>query len=127
MCAQQRLRSAWSSDQFDQSSLCPHWVVKDPRFLQANSEDSDQTGQMPRLIGVFTECTGHFLVLSCWGSVILTDKNTFLFLSCILFPSFFCVLQYNTFFQVNDAVFVAKLMFHMGLPWPVNCRDFSYH
>ena len=25
-------------------------VAKDPSFLQADSEDSDQTGQMPRLI-----------------------------------------------------------------------------
>ena len=33
-----------------QSSLCAQWVAKDPSFLHANSEDSDQTGQMPRLI-----------------------------------------------------------------------------
>ena len=26
------------------------WVAKDPRFLHADSEDSDQTGRMPRLI-----------------------------------------------------------------------------
>ena len=30
-------------------------------FLHANSEDSDQTGWMPRLIGVFAVCTGHFV------------------------------------------------------------------
>ena len=33
-----------------ESSLCTKWVVKDPRFLHADSEDSDQTGRMPRLI-----------------------------------------------------------------------------
>ena len=33
-----------------ESSLCAQWVAKDPRFLHADSEDSDQTGQMPRLI-----------------------------------------------------------------------------
>ena len=33
-----------------ESSLCGQWVAKDPRFLHANSEDCDQTGQMPRLI-----------------------------------------------------------------------------
>ena len=32
------------------SSLCAQWVAKDQRFLHAGSEDSDQTGQMPRLI-----------------------------------------------------------------------------
>ena len=33
-----------------ESSLCAQWVVKDPSFLHADSEDSDQTGRMPRLI-----------------------------------------------------------------------------
>ena len=32
------------------SSLCAQWVAKDPRFLHADSEESDQTGRMPRLI-----------------------------------------------------------------------------
>ena len=35
-----------------ESSLCAQWVAKDPRFLHADSEDSDQAG-MPRLIWVF--------------------------------------------------------------------------
>ena len=34
----------------DQSSLCAQWVPKDPSFLHAEREDSDQTGRMPRLI-----------------------------------------------------------------------------
>ena len=37
------------------------WVVKDPMFLHADSEDSDQTGWMLRLIWVFAGCTGHFV------------------------------------------------------------------
>ena len=49
LCAQWRLRPAWSSAQSDQSSLCSHWVAKGPRFLRADSEDSDQTGQLPSL------------------------------------------------------------------------------
>ena len=49
LCAQWRLRPAWSSAQSDQSSLCTHWVAKGPRFLWADSEDSDQTGQLPSL------------------------------------------------------------------------------
>ena len=40
-------------------SLATHWV---------HSEDSDQTGQMPRLIWVFAERTLTLLVLSCHGS-----------------------------------------------------------
>ena len=32
------------------SPLCSQWIAKDPSFLHADSEDSDQTGRMPRLI-----------------------------------------------------------------------------
>ena len=37
-----------TSAQSDQSSLGAEWVAKDPRFLHADSEDSDLTGRMPR-------------------------------------------------------------------------------
>ena len=83
LCAQRRLRSAWAYAQSDQSSLCAQWVAKDPRFLHADSEDSDQTGQMPRLIWTLIRlggCPGWsessvsvqviLLVLSCNGSII---------------------------------------------------------
>ena len=33
-----------------ESSLCAQWIAKDPSFLHADSEDSDQTGRMPRPI-----------------------------------------------------------------------------
>ena len=33
-----------------ESSLCAQWVTKNPSFLHAASEDSDQIGRMPRLI-----------------------------------------------------------------------------
>ena len=56
-------RSLWS-----ESSLCAQWVAKDPSFLHGDSEDSDQTGQMPRLIWVFAGRTAILLVLSCRGS-----------------------------------------------------------
>ena len=42
------IRPVWSA-----SSLCTQWVAKDPSFLHADSEDSDQTGRMPRMIWVF--------------------------------------------------------------------------
>ena len=50
LCAQRRLSSVWTSSKSDQSSLCAQWVAKDPMFLHADSEDSDQTGRMSRLI-----------------------------------------------------------------------------
>ena len=57
------IRPVWS-----ESSLCAQWVAKDPSFLHADSEDSDQTGRMPRLIWVFTGRTLILLILSCRGS-----------------------------------------------------------
>ena len=46
---------------WSEPSLCTLRIVKDPRFLHADSEDSDQTGWMPRLIWVFAGHTGHFV------------------------------------------------------------------
>ena len=57
------IRPDWS-----ESSLCTQWVAKDQSFLHADSDDSDQTGRMPRLIGVFAGRTLTLLVLSCRGS-----------------------------------------------------------
>ena len=55
MCAQQR-HTVWS-----ESLLCSQWVAKDPSFLHADSEDSDQTGWMPRPIWVFAGRACHFV------------------------------------------------------------------
>ena len=38
------IRPVWS-----ESSLCAQWVAKDPRFLHADSKDSDLTGLMADL------------------------------------------------------------------------------
>ena len=46
---------------WSESSLCAEWVAKDPSFLHADSEDSDQTGRMPSLIWVFARQTCHFV------------------------------------------------------------------
>ena len=56
---------------WSESSLFIQWVAKDPSFLHTDSEDSDQTGQIPRLIWVFAGCTLNLLVLSCRGSYLL--------------------------------------------------------
>ena len=57
------IRPVWS-----ESSLCAQWVAKGPSFLHVDSEDSDQTGRMPRLIWVFAGRTLTLFVLSCRGS-----------------------------------------------------------
>ena len=57
------IRLVWS-----ESSLSAQWVAKDPSCLHADSEDSDQTGLMPRLIWVFAGRTATLLVLSWGGS-----------------------------------------------------------
>ena len=51
-CAQRRLRSAWASAQSDQRlrfALSGQWVAKDPSFLHANNEYSDQADLSLRL------------------------------------------------------------------------------
>ena len=64
------IRPVWS-----ESSLCAQWVAKDPRFLHPDSEDSDQTGRMPRLIWVFAGRIPTFLVLS-WGGSFSSSTTT---------------------------------------------------
>ena len=60
-CAHRRLRSARASTQSDQSSLCAQWEARDLMILHADSEVSDRTGRIPRLIHVFAGRTCHFV------------------------------------------------------------------
>ena len=55
------VRPAKTRIRLGESSLCAQWVAKDLMFLHGDSEDSDQTGRMPRLIGVFAERTCHIV------------------------------------------------------------------
>ena len=69
--------ASWQNQQcgilpvWSESSLCAEWVTKGPSFLHADSEDwsdwanaqADQTGRIPRLIGVFAGRTLTLLVL----------------------------------------------------------------
>ena len=57
------IRPVWS-----ESSQWAQWVAEDPMFLHADSEDSDQTGRMSRLIWVFAGCKVTLLILSWGGS-----------------------------------------------------------
>ena len=61
LCAPQRQISLGIRPLWSEPLLCALWVAKDAMLLQADSEDSDQTGQMPRLIWVFTRHTSF-----CW-------------------------------------------------------------
>ena len=70
-CAQRRFRSAWASVQSDQSSLSAWRKLGSLATHWACSDDSNQTGRIPRLIWVFTGCTVIFLVLSWCGSYII--------------------------------------------------------
>ena len=71
VCSQRRLKAAWASAQSDQSLRCAtQWVAKNPSFLHADSEDSDQTGRMPRLIWDSAGRTVTLSVLSCRGSLL---------------------------------------------------------
>ena len=72
-------------------------VAKDPRFLHADSEDSDQTGRMPRLI--FAGRTVILLVLS-WGGSYITG---------------FYILQLNFSFIVRDLNLFSSVKCNVGL------------
>ena len=58
LCTQQRLRSAWASAQSGQSSLSAWRKLWSLATHWGHSEDSDQTGQIPRLIWVLAGHTG---------------------------------------------------------------------
>ena len=45
------------------ASLCAVMIAKDLSFPHVDSEDSDQTGRMPNVIGVFAGRTCHFVGL----------------------------------------------------------------
>ena len=89
LCAQRRLRSAWASAQSDQFSLSAWRKLGSSGTHLAHSEDSDQTGQMPRLIWIFARRTLTLLVLSRGGSDVL--------------PHCFChSMQYPKFPKYSD-------------------------
>ena len=52
------IRPVWS-----EASLCALMIAKDLSFPHVASEDYDQTGRMPRLIGVFARRTCHLVDL----------------------------------------------------------------
>ena len=78
--------------QISESSLCAQWVGKDPRCRHADSEDSDQTGWMPRLLRVFAWRTCH-LVGFDMRRLISFYASLFVFVGmCVFCFVFACVL-----------------------------------
>ena len=61
LCAEQGQISLGICPVWSESLLCAQWVAKYPSFLHADSKDSNQAGQVPRLIWVFAGCTCHFV------------------------------------------------------------------
>ena len=112
LCAQRRLRSAWASTQSYQSLLCTQWVAKDLRFLQADREDSDQTGRMPRLIWVFAGRTGQNGFVRLWHSrtykMMCTQRGlNNLFIRTVRFVFAVCIKKYG----------------FLGFPYPAKSWD----
>ena len=98
LSAQRRLRSAWTSAQ---SSLCAQWVTQDPRLLHADSEVSDQSGWMPRLICAGRKC--HLLfchkvaeIVKIFRLIFITEKRNIY----LLFFSF-SALTRNNVWKIN--------------------------
>ena len=92
---------------WSESSLCTQWVAKGPSFLHADSEDSDQTGQMARLIWVFAGRTTTLLVF-CHE---VSQLTLCLWVCCSAFqicPSIFFKRNYC---HKNSCVFVFPMSF----------------
>ena len=90
------IRPVWS-----ETSLCAQWVAKDQSFLHADSEDSDQTGRMPRLIWVFAGRTLILLVLSFRGlNIICTQKHG------IMHVAVYCIFSVHSHSKKQNKVFI---------------------
>ena len=88
------IRPVWS-----ESSLCAQWLAKDPSFLHADSEDSDQTGRMPRLIWVFAWRKVIVLFVTWGGSN--NNKTTLMILWELFYFSTMNFVAVIILFHVN--------------------------
>ena len=88
---------------WSESSLCTQWVAQDPRFLHADSEDTDQTGRMPRLIWIFTGRTLILLFLSCRGSYANNNDADYPVRLCSLISIFVVRCQDNILKDFKNA------------------------
>ena len=103
------IRPVWS-----ESSMCAQWVAKDPSFLHAVSENSDQTGRMHRLIWIFAGRTSILLVLSRGGSFVVVylwspDFQGLIMSDFLSFQCIVCSWRFSTGLHVNGIAFLRKL------------------
>ena len=111
---------------WSESSLCTQWVAEGPRFLHADSEDSDQTGRMPRLIWVFAGPTLTLLVLSCRGSywhflcVLFqqTSSSKHNYIEKFLRSPYLCIMGF--------LICIITWFIHIIYRWPIFCNLVSF-
>ena len=96
LCAQQRLRSAWASAQFNQSLCCPPERLG-PKLPTEHTGKTDQTGRMPRLIWVLLGAHAIWLVLSGGSSYWVWNHIAF-HIQCNKMLSLDCLLTHREFF-----------------------------
>ena len=117
---------------WSESLLCAQWVAKDPSFLHADSEDSDQTGWMPRLIWVFAGHTLILLVLSCRGSYVhfkfISRIHTFFLstickaekkMSCFLIDPTFLGPTLNLFGTSENFSYIFRVFWTIFMLFPI--------
>ena len=105
------IRPVWS-----ESSLCARRIAKDPSFLHADSEDSGQTGRMPRLIWIFAGRTVILLVLSRGGSygVVVPSHRAFSRIFSFSLRSFLAGIVITSFGEEEAGRFSGRLF---GFPY----------
>ena len=93
LCVQRRMISLGISPVWSESSLDAQ--CKDPMFPHADSEGSDQTGRMPRLIWVFAGRNGHSVGAADVANegLITTARNDIMYLSHTMRKCVFGSLQ----------------------------------
>ena len=115
---------------WSESSLCTQWVAKDPSLLHADSEDSDQTGRMPRLICLrcshmplcwFCHEAAQLLLFYSWRNNQLVSSGFFCLIIWVspcafkrmsglfnfYFPMFLCLMPCRPW---SDTLFFASLI-----------------
>ena len=96
-----------------QISLGAFWVAKDPSFLQADSEDSDQTGRMPRLIWVIA-AMAHMSF--CWfcHAVFVSVSLTSL-IGVLLWPLWNWIQPAKIMKQINKLFWNTSMEHHYNI------------
>ena len=90
---------------WSESSLCAQWVAKDPGFLHADSEDTDQTGLWSDWVDAQADLSLRWMHSHFVGFVLSWLTCCFISYICRT-PWTFCVL--STFWQLANVFFGMK-------------------